>query len=192
MKLGYVTALPALLFTEGASAHTLGAKGLGFYQGFIHPLVGFDHLLVMLAVGMWAAQVGGRARWLIPCAFMMMLALGAAAAVTGWPLPQVELGIASSIVLSGLLIATAARIPLVWAVGVVGLFALFHGHAHGAEMPQAATPWVYAMGFMLSTGALHGLGVVMGMMHSYCWPARLLRLGGAGVVTLGVWFLAGL
>ncbi|MEO7558109.1 MAG: HupE/UreJ family protein [Gammaproteobacteria bacterium] len=179
-----------LSFTQSAFAHTSGAEGASFYQGFIHPLLGLDHLLAMLAVGIWAAQIGGRARWLVPAAFLALLALGGGIGMLGWPLPQVELGIVGSVVVFGLLIAGAAKMPLWLSMGVAGLFALFHGHAHGAEMPQAATPWLYALGFLLTTVILHGLGVIVGTANQYRWPARLLRIGGVGLSAAGVWLLA--
>ncbi len=207
MKFRYVIALVTLIFAQGAFAHTLGVEGASFYQGFIHPLLGLDHLLAMLAVGIWAAvapgilppatlahpcaaQIGARARCLIPAAFLALLALGGGMGMLGWPLPQVELGIAGSVVVFGLLIASAAKMPLWLSMGVAGLFALFHGHAHGAEMPQAAMPWLYALGFMLATAMLHGVGMLMGLAHHYSWPARLLRAGGVGLAAAGVWLLA--
>ncbi len=185
-----VTGWFTLLFTQAAFAHTFGAEGASFYQGFIHPLLGLDHLLAMLAVGIWAVQTGARARWLIPAAFLALLALGGGIGMLGWPLPQVELGIAGSVVVFGLLITGAAKMPLWLSMGIAGLFALFHGHAHGAEMPQAAMPWLYALGFLLTTAMLHGLGMLTGLAHHYPWPARLLRLGGVGLAAAGVWLLA--
>ena len=190
MKLRHLIALFTLIFTQGAFAHTFGAEGASFYQGFIHPLLGLDHLLAMLAVGIWAAQTGGRARWLVPAAFLALLALGGGIGMLGWPLPQVELGIAGSVVVFGLLITGAAKMPLWLSMVIAGLFALFHGHAHGAEMPQAATPWLYALGFLLTTAMLHGLGMLTGLAHHYPWPARLLRVGGASLAAAGVWLLA--
>jgi urease accessory protein len=146
----------------------------------------------MLAVGIWAAQVGGYARWSIPAAFLAALALGGGMGMLGWPAPLVELGIAGSVVVFGLLIAGAAKMPLWLSMGIAGLFALFHGHAHGAEMPQAAMPWLYVLGFLLTTAMLHGLGMLIGFAHHYSWPARLLRLGGVSLAADGVWLLAGL
>ena len=194
MKFRYVwmTGGLALLFAQSAFAHTFGAEGASFYQGFIHPLSGLDHLLAMLAVGMWAAQAGGRARWLIPVAFITMLAVGGGLGMLGWPLPQVELGIAASVVIFGLLIVGAAKIPLVMSMGIAGLFALFHGYAHGVEIPQVAAPGLYALGFIVSSAMLHGLGGGMGMAGHYHWPSRLLRLGGMCMAVAGVWLLAGL
>ncbi|MEO6696679.1 MAG: HupE/UreJ family protein, partial [Gammaproteobacteria bacterium] len=123
-------------------------------------------------------------------AFVAMLALGGGMGMLGWPFPQVELGIAGSVIVFGLLIAGAAKIPIGLGMSIVGLFALFHGHAHGAEMPQAAMPWLYALGFLLTTVILHGLGVIVGTANQYHWPARLLRIGGVGLAAAGVWLLA--
>lgn len=187
-----VTGWFTLLFTQTAFAHTLGAEGASFYQGFIHPLLGLDHLLAMLAVGIWAAQAGARARWLIPAAFLVMLALGGGVGMLGWTLPQVDLGIAGSVVVFGLLIAGVAKMPLWLSMGVAGLFALCHGHAHGAEMPQTASPLLYAAGFLFATALLHLLGVFTGMAATQGWPARLLRAGGVGLAAAGVGLLAGL
>lgn len=180
------------LFAQTAFAHTFGAHGASLYHGFIHPFSGLDHLLAMLAVGIWAAQIGGHARWRLPCAFLAMLALGGGMGMAGWPLPQVELGVAGSVVVFGLLIAGAARVPLSFSMAIVGAFALFHGHAHGTEMPQAAAPWLYALGLLSTTAALHGLGVLIGLAHRDQWPARWLRLGGVGMTAAGAWLLAGL
>lgn len=185
----WMTVCLTLLFTQTAFAHTFGADGVSFYQGFIHPLFGLDHLLAMLAVGIWAAQIGTRARWLIPAAFLTMLALGGGIGMLGWPLPQVELGIAASVVVFGLLIVGAARLPISVSMGIAGLFALLHGYAHGVEMPQAAAPGLYALGFIASSAMLHGLGAVVGMASNNEWPSRLLRLGGVCTAMAGVWLL---
>lgn len=188
----WMTGCLTLLFTQTAFAHTFGTEGASFYQGFIHPLSGLDHLLAMLAVGMWAAQSGGHSRWLIPSAFVTMLALGGGMATLGWTLPQVELGIAGSVAVLGLLIAGAAKTPLWLGASIAGLFALFHGHAHGAEMPQAAAPLLYAAGLLLATALLHLLGVFTGMAATRGWPVRLLHAGGVGLAAAGVWLLVGL
>lgn len=190
--LAMAASISAMLVSQPVFAHTFGAEGASFYQGFVHPLFDLDHLLAMLAVGIWAAQTSGRARWLIPAAFLALLVLGGGMGMQGWPLPQVELGIAGSVVVFGLLIAGAAKMPLWLSMSVAGLFALFHGHAHGAEMPQAAMPWLYASGFLLATAMLHGLGMLAGLAHQYPWPARMLRLGAAGLAAAGIWLFAGL
>lgn len=188
MKRGYqITAALSALFLAGtAQAHTFGAHGAGFAAGFAHPFIGLDHLLAMLAVGVWAAQLGGRAIWRVPLAFMAMMLLGSALALGSLPLPAVETGVASSILVLGLLIAVAARFPLVVSMLLVGAFALFHGHAHGQELPQAASASLYSLGFLLATGLLHatgaGLGIVLGRGISADW----VRVMGGGIVVAGL------
>ena len=138
-KLGLL-ALAALTATaSGAAAHTFGAHGAGFAQGLAHPLGGIDHLLAMVAVGLWAAQLGGRALWAVPGAFVAMMVVGGAAGMLGALLPLVEPGIAFSLVVLGILVALAARLPVAISAVLVGLLALFHGHAHGSELPEAAS-----------------------------------------------------
>lgn len=128
----------ALLLSAGAQAHTFGASGGGLVEGFVHPFGGPDHLLAMLAVGLWAAQLGGRARRAVPAAFVAMMAAGGVLALGGVALPGVEQGVAVSVLVLGLLIAAATRVPVPFGMLLVGVFALFHGHAHGGEMPGQA------------------------------------------------------
>ena len=179
----------ALAFAASpAEAHTFGADGAGFAAGFGHPLLGLDHVLAMVAVGAWAAQLGGRATWQIPAAFVYALVLGAALALAGLPLPVVEPGILASVLAFGLLIAFAVRLPAPVGMALAAMFALCHGHAHGAEMPLAADPLLYGAGFILATVALHAAGVALG------WAARLLspaltRAAGAAVAAAGLWTL---
>lgn len=156
--------LPALaaavaLLPQAAFAHTLGAEGAGFAHGFLHPVGGWDHLLAMVAVGLWAAQRGGKAFWALPATFVASMILGGVFGMTGVALPQVELGIAASVIVLGAVIAVQARFPLALCVAVVGGFGVFHGQAHGAEMPVAATPALYALGFVLATALLHATGL---------------------------------
>lgn len=179
-------AAAALAATSPASAHVLGVSGAGWSQGFLHPLSGIDHILAMVAVGVWAAQLGRRAVWALPLAFPLVMALGGVLGAEGVPAPWVETGIAGSVAVLGLLIALAARPPLAVAVAVVGLFALFHGHAHGAELPEAASPWLYGLGFVVATVLLHGVGIGIGRLLSRPLGARALRLAGAGVAGVGV------
>ncbi len=172
-----------------ASAHLLGMHGAGFEAGITHPYTGLDHLLAMLAVGMWAAQQGGRALWSIPLAFVVMMTLGGILALTGVQLPMVETGIATSVLVLGLLVAFSARLPLAAGATLVGVFALFHGHAHGTEIPLAASPVAYALGFILATAALHGIGIALG---KYLKDGALpwLQLSGAAVAATGVWLIS--
>ncbi|RRJ95831.1 HupE/UreJ family protein [Opitutaceae bacterium TAV4] len=134
-----------------------------FGGGFSHPFTGWDHLLAMTAVGLWAAMLGGRARWLVPSAFVGLMVIGAGMAIGGWVIPGMEQGIAASLCVLGLLIAFAVRLPVVAGMGVAGFFAVFHGMAHGAEMPVTAGAFSYALGFASATVILHGLGLAFGV-----------------------------
>ncbi|HUW29567.1 MAG TPA: HupE/UreJ family protein [Sulfuriferula sp.] len=190
MRIRYSALLASvlILLSAPASAHLLGMHGAGLDAGVIHPFTGIDHLLAMLAVGMWAAQQGGRAQWSIPLAFVAMMTLGGILALTGVHLPMVETGIATSVLVLGLLVTFCARLPLAAGATLVGIFALFHGHAHGAELPLAASPVEYALGFILATAALHGIGIALGnYMKNGSLP--LLQLSGAAVAATGVWLM---
>jgi urease accessory protein len=154
-----IAAVAALLLATTAQAHTFGASGGGLVQGFAHPFLGLDHLLAMLAVGLWAAQLGGRARWAVPAAFVTMMAAGGLLAVSGVVLPGVEAGIAVSVLVLGLMITIAARLPTWVGAMVVGTFALFHGHAHGMELPMQASAIASGIGMLSASALLHGAGV---------------------------------
>lgn len=153
-----LTALLAVL-AQPAFAHT-GVTGVsGFMAGFGHPVGGLDHLLAMVAVGILAAQQGGRSVWLVPVTFVAAMAAGGALGVVGAPVPFVEQGIVGSVVILGAVIAFGRRLPVVSAMAMVGVFALFHGHAHGTEMPMNASGLEYGLGFAIATAMLHGLGL---------------------------------
>ncbi|WP_317205256.1 HupE/UreJ family protein [Janthinobacterium sp.] len=179
-------ALASLAFCGAASAHP--GHSHGALAGLMHPFLGLDHLLAMLAVGVWAAQMGGRAKWMLPTSFVVMLALGAVMAVSGWALPMVEGGIATSVLLLGALIALAVKMPVALGAAMVGVFALFHGYAHGVEMPSLSTPWQYGFGFVAASAILHCAGVVVGnsMQRQAVW----LRASGAAIALTGVWMSA--
>jgi len=172
-----------------AHAHTGVGDTHGFAHGFGHPLLGLDHLLAMIAVGLWAAQIGGRALWAVPLTFVSMMTLGGALGITGVPMPFVEQGIATSVLLLGLLIALAVRLPLVFSVPLVALFAICHGHAHGAEMPENASGLAYAAGFVIATAILHGIGIGLGMLIQRTTAAPLIRFAGAAIAVAGVYLL---
>lgn len=179
-----------LLSTQAAFAHeTAGVTG-GLISGFLHPLFGLDHLVAMVAVGLWGAFLGAPAIWALPIVFPIVMALGGALGVIGLPLPYVEIGIAGSAVILGLMVAFAARPPIWIAALIVGAFAIFHGHAHGAELPQTADPFAYSVGFVVSTGLLHLAGIALGLLASWRLGAWLVRGGGAAIAALGVVFLA--
>lgn len=185
-------AVMSLALAAPAFAHTgIEAHGHGFVAGFAHPLMGLDHMLAMLGVGVWAAQLGKRATWLVPAAFVAAMIAGAGLALSGAPLPMVELGIAGSVLAIGALIAFGTRLPVGMAMGLVGLFALFHGHAHGTELPGFAHPAAYGAGFVVATVLLHGAGVGIALaVRSHA--ARLpFRVAGAAMALVGGGLLIG-
>ena len=152
----------ATLVPTAALAHTGIGHAHGFVAGFAHPLGGIDHILAMVTVGIFAWQLGGRALWLVPATFVLAMAAAGALGIYGLAVPFVEVGIAASIVVLGAIVALGVKAPLAVAMGVVGLFAVFHGHAHGTEMPLDASGAAYAAGFMLATALLHVGGIALG------------------------------
>ncbi len=191
LKTGVVFLLTGL-FAASAHAHADAASlAGGFATGFMHPVLGWDHVVAMVAVGLWGAFLGERAVWTLPVVFPVVMAAGGVLGLLGVPLPFVEVGIALSAIVIGAMIATASRPPLWVAAIVVGAFAIFHGYAHGAELPEAANPVLYTAGFMLATGLLHVGGIVVGL--SVRWPigAKVVRGIGALISLAGVGFLTG-
>tara|TARA_R110002167_G_scaffold41937_3_gene127864 strand:- start:153 stop:740 length:588 start_codon:yes stop_codon:yes gene_type:complete len=192
-----VTSLLAVLLAGPASAHPghLGhGDAVGFVHGFMHPLGGLDHVLAMLAVGLLACLLRGRALWLVPSAFVGMMAAGGLLAAYGLAVPQIELGIALSIVVIGALVALGRDLPVAVATAVVAAFAIFHGAAHAAEMPAAVSGLSYGLGFMLATAALHGAGILAGFGFASAgrvFGPRLMRAGGALIAAAGVAVLGG-
>ncbi|HEU6449471.1 MAG TPA: HupE/UreJ family protein [Verrucomicrobiae bacterium] len=181
-------ALLALLAPAVASAHP-GTPGHthGFVNGAAHPLSGLDHLLAMVAVGIFAAQRGGRALWQLPLAFVSVMALGGILGMAGLgEIPLLEQIIAASVLVFGILIATASRLPLKTGIAIIGLFALFHGYAHGAEMPVAASGLSYAIGFLLTTALLHLAGIGLGLSARWIRSPGLIRALGCLIVAAGV------
>jgi urease accessory protein len=182
-------ALALLLAPALAFAHP-GHGDNGLIAGISHPLGGLDHLLAMLAVGLWAAQQQGAARWALPCTFVGTLLIGGMLGFEGMNLPALESGIAASVLALGLAVALAVRPPLAMAVGATALFALFHGVAHGLELPEMSSPWTYAMGFVAGTAALHAAGYAVVRVLPQA-AAPLVRLAGAASAMTGAWLLAG-
>lgn len=183
-------ALDVVLVPKGALAHVPGGEVAGLVSGLQHPLSGADHVVAMLAVGLWGAQLGAPALWLLPVTFPVVMALGGMLGLLGAPMPGVELGIALSAVTLGAMVLREARPPWLLAAGLVGVFAVFHGHAHGTELPEGASGLLYSLGFVVATGSIHAVGIAIGLLHR--WPAgRLaLRLAGGGVTAAGLLFLA--
>ena len=183
-----------LLLPAAAFAHTGVGVTHGFAHGFVHPVTGLDHVLAMVAVGLFAYTMGGRALVLVPAAFVGMMAAGGALGMAGIPLPFVEIGIALSIVVIGGAAALGARPPVAAAMALVGVFALFHGHAHGAEMPESASGITYGLGFMLATAMLHATGIGLGFGTAALAGDRgrlVARLGGGAMALGGIILLAG-
>lgn len=158
--------------------------------GFAHPFSGIDHLLAMLAVGVWAAQNKQRALWVLPLAFPLMMVAGALLAFAGLQLPAVETGIAASVAVMGLLIAFAVRMPLWGSTLVVSLFAMFHGYAHGAELPHGSSAALYGAGFIAATALLHAAGLGIGLVAGQKMADRVVRVGGVGIAAVGAYLLA--
>jgi urease accessory protein len=179
----------ALLAPATVLAHNPGGMAGGFASGFMHPLTGIDHILAMVAVGIWGAQLGAPAIWALPIAFPLVMSVGGAMGVRGVPLPGVELGIAASALMLGLMIFLEARPSLVVAALLVGFFAIFHGYAHGKELPHAANPLAYGVGFVLATGLLHVSGISLGLIHRWPSGARVLRVAGGGISLAGLFLL---
>ena len=181
--------LAAALSSTPAAAHLLEGEAQGFLSGLRHPISGWDHILAMISVGLWGAQLGAPAIWLLPVTFPMVMAFGGFLGLVGVPFPSVEIGIAASAIVLGTAVLTQWRPPLPAAAAMVGVFALFHGHAHGAELPPGENGLLYSIGFVVATGALHLLGVAIGVAHRWNWGRRALRLMGACVMIGGVYFL---
>jgi urease accessory protein len=149
--------------TGTAFAHTGHGDASGFLHGFSHPLGGLDHVLAMVAIGLYAAMIGGRALWLVPGTFVTVMALGGALGMAGYALPYTEIGIPLSVIVLGLAVVLRIGVPTLAAMALAGLFAIFHGHAHGAEMPQDLSGYEYAAGFLLATALLHSAGLLLGL-----------------------------
>ena len=184
-----LAAVSLAALASSALAHVETGQAAGFLTGLAHPVSGLDHVLAMVAVGLWGAQLGAPAIWLLPVTFPIVMALGGFLGLIGVPLPGVEVGIAASAILLGAAVMTERRLPLYAAVALVGFFAVFHGHAHGTELPLGQSGLLYSLGFVVATGCLHVIGIAIGAMHR--WPAGriALRIAGGGVGLAGVFFL---
>lgn len=185
----YTSAMVILIWTSSASAHVERGQAAGFFTGLQHPWSGFDHILAMIAVGLWGAQLGNPALWVLPLTFPMVMSFGAMMGLLGIPVPGIEVGIAVSAILLGTMVLAEVRPKLVIAAVLVGFFAIFHGHAHGTELPAGQSGLLYSMGFVIATGVLHGVGIAIGLIHR--WPVGRVALRGAGgfIAVMGVIFL---
>jgi urease accessory protein len=172
-----------------AAAHTGHDLAGGFAGGFLHPLLGPDHVVAMIAVGLWGAFLGAPAIFILPIVFPLVMALGGALGILGLPLPGVEIGIAASALVLGLMVALAARPHLAIAAILVGLFAIFHGYAHGAELPDGADAVAYSIGFVIATGLLHLAGIAFGYLAQWPRGRIAVRAAGSAIAVAGLVFL---
>jgi urease accessory protein len=180
-----------LLWPLAAWAHVESGQAGGFLSGLSHPVSGLDHVVAMIAVGLWGAQLGMPALWLLPVTFPMLMAFGGMLGLIGAPLPGVEIGIAVSAIVLGALVLGRVRLPLAASVAVVAFFALFHGHAHGTELESGQNALLYSLGFVIATGLLHGVGIAIGLVQRWEIGRQVLRGAGALVMAAGVYFLWG-
>jgi urease accessory protein len=186
-----LAAFVVLILAVPAQAHTGEGVAGGIVSGFLHPLFGWDHVVAMVAVGLWGAVLGPPMLWVLPVVFPVVMALGGALGVAGVTVPAVEAGIALSGIVLGLLVAFAVRAPLWGAAVIVGAFAIFHGHAHGSELPASADPIAYAAGFVIATGLLHLAGIAIGLLWDRPWGVWAVRGAGVVVAVVGAVFLSG-
>jgi urease accessory protein len=189
LALATALALAALVSVTPVMAHVQDGQAQGFFSGFWHPISGLDHVLAMVAVGLWGAQLGPPALWLLPVTFPIMMAFGGFLGLVGIPVPGVEIGIAVSALLLGIAVALEAKPYLALAAVIVGAFAIFHGHAHGTELPVGQSALMYSIGFVIATGCLHGLGILIGAAHKWPLGKVMLRLSGSAVAAAGSAFL---
>jgi len=178
-----------LLWATSAYAHVDRGEAAGFLTGLQHPWSGLDHILAMIAVGLWGAQLGNPALWVLPVTFPMVMSFGAMMGLLGIPVPGVEIGIAVSAILLGTMVLAEVRPKLVIAAVLVGIFAIFHGHAHGTELPLGQSGLLYSMGFVIATGVLHGIGIAIGLIHHWPFGRIVLRCTGGFIAVMGVYFL---
>ena len=181
-----------ILLPTAALAHIdpAGAGAGGFVSGLRHPVTGLDHVVAMVAVGLWGAQLGVPAVWMLPVVFPLVMAIGGVFGAIGIGLPGVDVGIAASAILLGGVVAAEARLPLAVAMVLVGTFAIFHGHAHGTALPTFGIPVLFASGFVLATGLLHLCGILIGLLAAWPMGRFLIRGAGVAVALVGGYFLA--
>ena len=187
--LSTIAALLVAAWASTALAHLGLGEAYGLLTGFLHPISGIDHMLAMVAVGLWGAQLGAPSIWVLPVAFPIVMAVGALLGFLGIPIHGVEYGIAVSAILLGAAVAFEVRAPMVLAAILVGTFAIFHGHAHGTELPPGQSAMLYSIGFVIATGCLHAIGIGIGTIHRRSWGRKVLRTAGTAVAAGGVFFL---
>lgn len=187
---GAAVAICLLAFVPSAAfAHIQGGEIIGIVSGIRHPVSGLDHVMAMFAVGLWGAQLGAPAIWLLPVTFPVVMSFGGLLGLMGVNLPGIEIGIAVSAIVLGVAVFREARLKLYVAAAIVGFFAVFHGYAHGAELPPGGNGMLYSIGFVVTTGLLHASGIAVGLIHRWYAGRLALRSAGACVAMAGVFFL---
>jgi urease accessory protein len=187
-----ITGLAMAALPCAAMAHPAAGEMHGLSHGFMHPVAGVDHVLAMVMVGLIAARIGGRALWVLPLSFVVMMAVGGAFAMAGTGFPMVEILIGLSVVAFGAMLALKSLLTVQAAIGITAIFALFHGAAHGAEMPVGASSLEYAAGFMMATAGLHAAGILAGLGFARFSASTAMRLSGAVTALAGIGFVANL
>lgn len=187
-QIGFWLVVLLLLLPQSVWAHEGDPTG-GFASGFTHPLFGRDHVIAMFAVGLWGAQLGLPAVWLLPVVFPLVMAIGGFLGLIGIPIPAVELGIAASAVVLGAVVLFEAKPKLPIALILIGVFAIFHGHAHGTELPEGESGVLYSIGFVIGTGILHAAGILLGVIHRWDWGRRTVQVAGGLIAIGGGYFL---
>jgi urease accessory protein len=185
-KLLSFAAVATVSFSTAALAHVGDHSHMSFTEGLLHPFSGLDHVLAMVAVGLWASQLGGRALWLLPLTFPAVMALGAALGLSGVTLPWVEIGIAGSVMVLGAVVALALRPSLAISIPLIGAFALLHGYSHGVELPASASALSYGAGFIAATLMLHAVGIATGLIAGRLPVRFAARTAGGAIAVLGV------
>ena len=185
-----ITLFTFLLYdAQATQAHVNKGEAVSFLSGLKHPISGLDHVVAMIAVGLWGAQLGPPAIWVLPVAFPMVMAMGGMLGLLGVPLPGMEIGIAASAILLGAAVMMELRPPLALAALLVGFFAIFHGYAHGSELPAGESGLLYSIGFVMATGCLHAVGISIGLVHRWNWGQRALCVTGAAIALAGMFFM---
>ncbi len=186
---GVMVVMFLLALTDHAFAHVQQGMSISFMTGLSHPWSGLDHVLAMVAVGLWGAQLGTPAVYVLPITFPLVMTFGAMLGLLGIPLPGIEVGIAFSAIVLGIMVLGEVQPKLIVAAVLVGCFAIFHGHAHGTELPSELSGQMYSIGFVLATGCLHGFGILIGLIHRWPIGQAILRFCGAVITGMGAYFL---
>lgn len=189
VTLAFATLTIATLSAQPALAHPQQGQAGGFVTGFVHPISGLDHVLAMVAVGLWGAELGAPAIWMLPVTFPMVMAIGGMLGLMGMHIPGTEYGIAASAILLGVAVMLEARPPIALAALLIAVFAICHGYAHGTELPPDESAVLYSVGFVIATGCLHALGIGIGTAYGWTWGQKLVRGAGLAIAAGGTFFM---